>query len=161
MGYKMIEAFLHGTLLAFGLIIPLGVQNVFVFNQGATQPRIIQAFPSIITAELCDTILILLAILGLSLVMLEMAWLKTIIFLIGFLFLMYMGWVTWHTHSNAMNKNFEPLSAKRQIAFAMSVSLLNPHAILDTVAVIGTNSLHYTGKEQLAYTSSCILVSWL
>ena len=30
----MSEAIIHGIILAFGLIIPLGVQNVFVFNQG-------------------------------------------------------------------------------------------------------------------------------
>jgi L-lysine exporter family protein LysE/ArgO len=30
-----VEAIFHGILLAFGLILPLGAQNVFVFNQGA------------------------------------------------------------------------------------------------------------------------------
>ena len=36
----MTEAILHGIILAFGLIIPLGVQNVFVFNQGALATNI-------------------------------------------------------------------------------------------------------------------------
>jgi L-lysine exporter family protein LysE/ArgO len=40
-----------------------------------------------------------------------------------------------------------------------SVSLLNPHAILDTVEVIGTNSLSYTGIEKIAFTLDCIFVS--
>lgn len=35
----MLEAFIHGALLAFGLILPLGIQNIFIFNQGATQKR--------------------------------------------------------------------------------------------------------------------------
>lgn len=43
----------------------------------------------------------------------------------------------------------------------MSVSLLNPHAILDTIGVIGTSSLAYLGVEKLAFAVSCILVSWL
>lgn len=30
----MLAALLHGIALAFGLILPLGAQNVFVFNQG-------------------------------------------------------------------------------------------------------------------------------
>lgn len=30
----MWEATIYGLVLAFGLILPLGVQNVFVFNQG-------------------------------------------------------------------------------------------------------------------------------
>lgn len=41
----MSEAIIHGIILAFGLIIPLGVQNVFVFNQGASQPNIWRAPP--------------------------------------------------------------------------------------------------------------------
>ncbi|AKP77163.1 arginine exporter protein [Priestia megaterium Q3] len=31
----MFTVVIHALLLAFGLILPLGVQNVFVFNQGA------------------------------------------------------------------------------------------------------------------------------
>ena len=31
--------------------------------------------------------------------------------------------------------------------FQRSVSLLNPHAILDTIGVIGTNSIQYIGSE--------------
>lgn len=29
------NAILHGVMLAFGLILPLGAQNVFIFQQGA------------------------------------------------------------------------------------------------------------------------------
>ena len=45
--------------------------------------------------------------------------------------------------------------------FAMSVSLLNPHAILDTIGVIGTSSLNYIGSEKVSFTAACIIVSWL
>ncbi|TGV22644.1 amino acid transporter, partial [Mesorhizobium sp. M00.F.Ca.ET.186.01.1.1] len=60
----MAEAILHGFVLAFGLILPLGAQNVFVFNQGASQPTLWRAAPVIVTAAVCDAILILLAVLG-------------------------------------------------------------------------------------------------
>mgnify|MGYP001218790420 FL=1 len=52
------EPLLHGIILAFGLILPLGVQNIFVFNQGATHKKFTNALPVIITAGICDTILI-------------------------------------------------------------------------------------------------------
>jgi L-lysine exporter family protein LysE/ArgO len=156
----MLEAFIHGFILAFGLIIPLGVQNIFVFNQGATQRRLFLALPSVLTASLCDTLLITLAVLGVSIVVLQVAWLKTVIFVVGFFFLLYMGWMTWNTKSSTTGDEPKQFSAKRQITFAVSVSLLNPHAIIDTIGVIGTNSLPYFGKEKLAYTLACILVSW-
>ncbi len=57
-------AILNGLFLAFPLIIPLGVQNIFIFNQGAVQISFIKALPSVITAAICDTILIGLAVLG-------------------------------------------------------------------------------------------------
>lgn len=158
----MTEAFIHGLILAFGLILPLGVQNVFVFNQGATQPTFLRALPVILTASLCDTLLILLAVLGVSLLVLSFVWFKTILFGLGFLFLSYMGWVTWRSASAARNEE-QPkvLAPQKQILFAASVSLLNPHAILDTVGVIGTSSIYYSGSEKFVFTFASILVSWI
>ena len=54
----MIHAFLYALVLAFGLIIPLGVQNIFLFNQGASQHHFMYAMPSVLTASVCDTLLI-------------------------------------------------------------------------------------------------------
>ena len=75
----MVAAVLHGIILALGLIIPLGVQNVFVFNQGALQPTYIKALPVVITAAICDTILIVSAVSGVSLLVLTFGWLENII----------------------------------------------------------------------------------
>ena len=38
---------------------------------------------------------------------------------------------------------------------------MNPHAILDTIGVIGTSSLAYGGQALTAFTAACVLVSWL
>ncbi|MGG4444451.1 LysE/ArgO family amino acid transporter [Brevibacillus fortis] len=157
----MLEAILHGFVLAFGLILPLGAQNVFVFNQGALQPTLLRAMPVVLTAALCDTLLILLAVLGVSLVVLTVTWLKTVLYVVGFFFLVYMGYLTWRSRPNTEDGEKERFSAKKQIMFAASVSLLNPHAILDTIGVIGTSSLSYTGTEKWGFTVACILVSCL
>lgn len=157
----MLSAIIQGILLSSGLILPLGVQNVFVFNQGVTQPKFIRALPVIITASLCDTALISLAIFGISVIILAIPAVKTTLFLAGVVFLAYMGFVTWKNKPNDGLSHEEALSPKKQIAFAASVSLLNPHAILDTVGVIGTSSISYAGIEKLAFTLACILVSWI
>lgn len=159
---NMLEPLLHGIILAFGLILPLGVQNVFIFNQGATHNKVRKAFPSVITAGICDTILIVLAVAGVSVMVLNFEWLRTIIFFVGFLFLMYMGWVMWKSSPIHLQKDkTKQFTARRQVVFAASVSLLNPHAILDTIGVIGTSSLVYSGYEKWVFTLSCIIVSWL
>ncbi|KPH78764.1 MULTISPECIES: LysE/ArgO family amino acid transporter [Bacillaceae] len=156
------EAFIHGMALAFGLILPLGVQNVFILNQGATHKRFTSALPAVITAGVCDTLLISLAVAGVSIIILSFEWLRTVMFLIGFIFLLYMGWLMWRETPEVKNhQESNPFSAKRQIIFAASVSLLNPHAILDTIGVIGTSSLVYTGHEKWIFTIACILISWM
>jgi len=155
-----VAAFLHGFLLALGLILPLGAQNVFIFNQGANHKRISKTMPVIITAGLCDTLLIILAILGVSLVLLSLPILQLIVYIIGFIFLIYMAISLW----NEKPKNLEyqsPMSAKKQIGFAMSVSLLNPHAIMDTIGVIGTSASIYDGMNKWIFSISTIAVSWL
>lgn len=156
----MVQAILHGILLALGLILPLGAQNVFVFNQGANQKRLARALPVILAAGLCDTLLIVVAVLGVSLILMSMPTLQLVIYLIGFVFLIYMAWSLWKEKPSNIEE-IEPMRPKKQILFALSVSLLNPHAIMDTVGVIGTSASIYAGTDKLAFTIATISISWL
>src|SRR5512136_3022536 len=155
----MLSAFLHGYLLSFGLILPLGPQNVFVFSQGATQPKLRRILPVVLTAALADTTLILVAVLGVSAVVLTVPWVKIVLGVIGVCFLLTIGWVTWRSpvHEDDATKLAHQWPVRRQIVFALSVSLLNPHAILDTVGVIGTSSIAYPDSAKAAFTLACIL----
>ncbi|WP_026566934.1 LysE/ArgO family amino acid transporter [Bacillus sp. UNC41MFS5] len=157
----MISAAIHGFILAFGLILPLGVQNVFIFNQGAMQSRWFYVLPVVLTASICDTLLISLAVFGVSAVVLGVAWIKVTLLLFGILFLLYMGYSTWKSKPNAEKTTGDRFSPQKQIIFAASVSLLNPHAIMDTIGVIGTSSLSYSGSAKITFMVVCILVSWL
>ncbi|MEG0471649.1 MAG: LysE family transporter [Solibacillus sp.] len=154
------EPIVHGIILAFGLILPLGVQNVFVFTQGVMQPSLLRALPAAVTAAISDTVLIVLASLGVSLIVMQFEWLRLILLIGGILFLVYMGVVIWR--SNAANmENQQAMPIRKQVLFALSVSLLNPHALLDTIGVIGTNAVKYSGNEQWQFILACVLVSWL
>lgn len=154
------EAFLHGVLLSFGLILPLGIQNLFVLNQGINQPAFVRALPVVATAAICDTVIILAAVHGVSLLIGYAGWLKWALICCGVVFLLYMGWLTWRQTPGKGEFSTELLSVRQQVVFAASVSLLNPHAILDTVGVIGTTALSYAGTAQQWFTAACILVSW-
>jgi L-lysine exporter family protein LysE/ArgO len=156
------EPFFHGFILAIGLILPLGVQNLFVFNQGAVQPVLLYALPAVMAAAVCDTVMIILAVQGVSLLLLKASFLKQILIGVGVLFLLYLGWLTWRSADGLERSQMQQgLSAWRQILFAVSVSLLNPHAVLDTIGVIGTSAISYQGQERVLFTTACILVSWL
>ncbi|MEC1292289.1 LysE/ArgO family amino acid transporter [Bacillus mojavensis] len=155
------NAMIHGIVLAFGLILPLGAQNVFIFQQGAWQRHIWRALPAIISASVCDTLLIVLAVAGVSVIVQQLPMFETVMMTGGFLFLLYMGWVTWNSRPKANQNEKHTFTAKKQAAFAAAVSLLNPHAILDTIGIIGTSSLQYSGLEKWLFMAACIAVSWI
>lgn len=113
----MIQAVIHGIILSFGLILPLGVQNVFVFNQGATQPKFLRALPVVLTASVCDTLLISLAVLGVSVVVFGVYWVKVMLILAGALFLIYMGWVTFKSQPDPDQPQKSSLSPKKANRF--------------------------------------------
>lgn len=155
------NAIIHGAVLAFGLILPLGVQNIFIFQQGAWQRHIWLALPAVISASVCDTLLIVLAVSSVSVIVQQTPIFETIMMAGGFLFLLYMGWITWNSRPKANQNEKNTFTAKKQAAFAAAVSLLNPHAILDTIGVIGTSSLNYSGLEKWLFMAACIAVSWI
>lgn len=154
--------FAYGFILALGLILPLGPQNSFVVNVGAKSRYYFQTFPVVITAALCDTLLIVLAVAGVSVAILKLVWLKIPIVVLGALFLVYLGWASLKDDaSQASGPQSMPDSYRRQIVVAASFSLFNPFALLDTVAVIGTNAMTYSGFQRFLFTGTCIVVSWL
>ncbi|MDY7220933.1 LysE/ArgO family amino acid transporter [Halalkalibacterium halodurans] len=154
------DSFLHGFLLAFGLILPMGVQNLFIFTQGMTQNKLRRALPAVMTASICDTILIIVSVLVMAVAAHLVERFVPFLIIGGFVFLLYMGWVIWNSTS-ASNGKVAPFTAKKQMSFALTVSLLNPHALLDTLGIIGTNSLLYEAADKWSFTCGTIVVSWL
>ena len=71
-----------------------------------------------------------------------------------------MAWSLW-TEKPSNIEEIEPMPAKKQILFALSVSLLNPHAIMDTVGVIGTSASVYDGYDKVVFSLATISVSWI
>lgn len=154
-------AFVHGLALSLGLIAAVGPQNVFVFQQGATQPRLRRSLPTVLTAGAADTVLILGGVLGVSAAVIEFAWLRAVLLAGGVAFLGYVGWTLVSAPPTSLDPRDEALlGVREQVGFTASVSLLNPHAILDTIGVIGTNALAYAPPGRWAFTAACLLVSW-
>ncbi|MDA8347147.1 MAG: LysE family transporter [Thermaerobacter sp.] len=159
----MTAAFVHGFLLAFVLILPLGPQNTFILTQAATQPRWRSVLPIVVTAALSDTTLIVVAIAGVSLVILAIPVLRIILSVAGVVFLLYMGYKTWTARVNAEEaEETSGWTFGRKVRYSLSVSLLNPHAIMDTVVVIGGGAaLYTTAADRWSYALSVTLVSWV
>ena len=148
---------IYGSLLTLGIIMPLGAQNIFIFNQGLEQPRFIHALPSILSTTICDAILVSASIFGLTLFVFEISWLKNSILFLGGCFLLFLSFSLWNKVANPLSKT-RSLSWIKQITYALSVSILNPQAMMDTFIIIGSNALLFTTTHsKLLFCIACVL----
>ncbi len=156
--------FLTGLLLGLGLIIPIGPQNIMVINQGLAVgwPKVLWA---IIAASTCDSFLILVGAFGASRFIEEVPGLRPALLVFGALFLTFLGAQALRAarrdHDTQALAHNQQLSARRVLATTASVSLLNPHAILDTVGVIGAAVASQSSSTRLAFASGTLCASWL
>ncbi|OGV27720.1 MAG: hypothetical protein A3F18_00610 [Legionellales bacterium RIFCSPHIGHO2_12_FULL_37_14] len=155
------ESFIFGFMLALGLILPLGQQNLFVLASAMKEKRFIGTAPIFITSALCDTILIVVSTLGLSVFVLRQPIFITFIRIIGVTFLIYIGINSWRDISLGKSQNGEKHSVKKRVLLTATMSLLNPHAIIDTLAIIGTNYLSIDMSGRRYFVLACVIVSWL
>ncbi|WP_245575304.1 LysE/ArgO family amino acid transporter [Chitinibacter tainanensis] len=133
------SVFFQGMGLCASLIMAIGAQNAFVLRQGITRQYI---FVAAITCVLCDFVLMAAGMLGMGKMLQMLPGLQAWMALGGALFVWWFGW-------GALQKAFRPTAmqldtqteqqqtTKSVILAALGFSLLNPHAILDTVVLVG------------------------
>jgi L-lysine exporter family protein LysE/ArgO len=128
--------YIAGLILGLGLILPIGSQNVYVLKSAL---RI--GFPrSLIiglAAACCDTLLIVIGALGASKALQAAPMLRPVLLLAGSALLLYMGVKALMAKAPDDSVELGEESLQKAVIATVSASLLNPHAIIDTVGVIG------------------------
>ena len=159
-------SYLQGLLLGFSLIIAIGSQNLFVFNQG-----LIGKYVMIVClfCSLSDALLILIGYSGLYLIIENNVILQNFIILIGFLWLLGYGvlkireGISFDQESNldiqishTNNRNLY-----KTILAISGITWLNPHVYLDTVFLIGSISNSVQSEKQFSFLLGAISSSFL
>lgn len=140
--------YLNGLLLGLSLIMALGPQNVFLIKQGALRKH---ALLSVMVCFACDLILIYASVTGLQKILILHPNLQILITWFGVAFLLYYGFKAFQQsfkierQSNHIQQN----SSRWQIVLlALGFSLLNPHAIIDSLVIIGSSSNQFPDHPQ-------------
>ncbi len=137
-----LSAFGRGLGLGAGLIVAIGAQNAFVLRQGLKREgRLTVAL--ICTA--CDAALIALGAGGFGGLIAHAPWLTHLAAWTGALFLLFYGLSAFRRALRplAPSDDIAPTSRGSLVAATLALSLLNPHAFLDTVVLIGGLSAQY------------------
>ena len=159
-------SYLQGLLLGFSLIIAIGAQNLFVFNQG-----LIGKYVMIVClfCSLSDALLILIGYFGLYLIIENNIILQNFIILIGFLWLLGYGvlkiregmYFDQENNLDIQISNTNNRNLYKTILAISGITWLNPHVYLDTVFLIGSISNSVQSEKQFSFLLGAISSSFL
>ena len=156
-----LDAFLQGFVVGAGLIIAIGPQNAFVLSQGLKKEHVL------LTATICaltDALLIgtgvigLGSIFGLHPLLTEIARWFGAIFLVGYgLFSLKSAFDPKVLKTENLNQ--KPIKTKRIVLTLLALGLLNPHAYLDTVVLIGSIAAQHPDNSRYLFGFGAISAS--
>lgn len=125
-----------------GLIMPIGMQNAFVLNQGIT--RNYQYWVATI-CTLADLILVSLSVYGLGQLLNQAILLERILLTLGSIFLYYYAYSclkrVWQNNYQMKSSHIKSRQFHQVTLTTLAITLLNPHVYLDTVLIWGSYSL--------------------
>lgn len=152
--------FLRGLTLGLSLIVAIGPQNAFVLRQGLTRRY---ALLAALACSLADTLLIAFGVLGVGALLAQSPLLVTLGTLAGATFLLWYGWRSLRSARQPGTLDAGGQAAQTPgtvLVTAAAFSLLNPHALLDTVVLIGGASAGLSGGGRRAFLLGTLLASW-
>ena len=159
--------FQNGLILGLSLIMAIGAQNIFVIRQAISKQS------PILTASLCglcDTFMILAGSTSIGLIVQNNKILQNILLFGGVLFLCLYGFKSAKQALSLRQaqKGLDDLEARSgtskgkraTILATLSFSILNPHAVIDTMILIGGAVQQVGQKAQAPFLSGTIAASF-
>lgn len=153
--------YLNGLMLGFSLVTALGPQNVFLIRQGALRNH---AVLSAVICFVCDALLVCASVAGLHKALQLHPALQVWITWFGVAFLLFYGLQALRRSFRAQARQAGTEQKKPErlqiVILALGFSLLNPHAIIDSLVIIGGGGSQFPNHQQ-AFLSGVITSSFL
>ena len=159
-----IQPFMQGFILYAGMIVAFGPQNLFLLRLGLNRQFL---FPTVIVTALVDVLLISLGVGGLGTAIATNKWLLLLSTLGGGVFLFVYAGRSFHSAWRGQPvaegglSEMTSLTLKGAILTALSFSLLNPAAYVDTLLIVGTTSGRYAIDERILFGLGAAMASCL
>ncbi|MDR2957421.1 MAG: LysE family transporter [Coriobacteriales bacterium] len=128
--------FLSGLILGLGLILPIGSQNIYVLKS-AIRMRLPRSLVIALVAASCDSLLIIIGALGASTALAAAPGLRPALLIAGAGLLFFLGIRALRSPLPEADESLGEDNLAKACLATVSASLINPHAIIDTVGVIG------------------------
>lgn len=146
LNFEIPQPLWEGFFLGISLIAAIGAQNLFVLRQGIKGEYVLT---TTLVSSLCDFAMIGVGTMGAGSFIASVPGLKQLAVICGIVFLVYYGLksclnlIQGRSLELVMATEKGSIPQKTVILSAMGFSLLNPHAVLDGVVLIGGLSGQY------------------
>ncbi len=152
-------AYGRGLLLMATLIVAIGVQNAFVLRQGIKREGV---FISATICFLCDVLMVCAGAMGLAALFAASQILSVVVSFGGAAFLGTYGIRSLKAAKAAKGIDLhaaDTVSRSSIVTTSLALSLLNPHAIIDTIVIVGGLTARYQGGERVACVLGAVTAS--
>ena len=155
----MLEAALHGYLVAVSLILAIGAQNAFVLRQGLRREHVGAV---VAVCAISDAALITAGVAGFGALSGAVPWIGEAMRWAGVVFLVFYGAMRFRAALQGgealMPTAGEGASLGRVVATCLMLTWANPHVYLDTVMLVGSISAQYA-PHQVAFGAAAVVGS--
>lgn len=144
----MFSTYFTGLTLMATLIMPIGMQNAFVLNQGIKRQYhlFVAAFCSI-----ADIIFMSAGVWGGAKIFNAYPWLLTGIGILGSVFMAYYGFLCFKSAfkgGNNLQTDTKNRSFKAIVLACCAFTILNPHVYIDTIVILGGFAANLTAEQR-------------
>ena len=150
----------QGFGLGLGLIVAIGAQNAFVLRQGLRRRHVALV---VVLCTICDSALITLGAVGVGSLVASSPVLTKLAVYGGAAFLIVYGGLALKNALKPSNlsvtRDDGTTSTRAVVSAALGFSILNPHAWLDTVVLLGGLAGQFPTDQRAVFTGGAILAS--
>lgn len=155
----MFTAFITGVGVGGGLVVAIGAQGAFVLGQAVRREHCLLVAG---ICALCDVVLITVGITVAGEVAAALPSLAQVANAVGALYLAVFGLLS--LRSAVVGRRLRAAGTRGDVIVrTLAVSLLNPHAYVDTILLLGGLSTAYAGPGRYMFGAGAMLASvlWL
>lgn len=144
-------AYFQGLLIGLAFVAPIGMQNIYVFNNGLTY-RLSRALLYTLFVWFFDGLFCFAAFYGIGALINRNRSLKLLVMLVGGTLTVYVGYtIIRSANQRAVTGEADRISVAKAIMNAIVVSWANPQALIDGTMMLGASRGTLTTAESIFF----------
>lgn len=156
-----VMAYLQGLLIGLAFVAPIGMQNIYVFNNGLSY-KLSRALLYTLFVWVFDALFCFAAFYGIGALINKNALIKIIVMILGGSLTVYIGYnIIRSANQRAITGDENSISVKQALLQAIVVSWANPQALIDGTMMLGASRGTLTTTESMFFIIGVITSSFV